>query len=433
MDDSPKIVGRSEPISALRALLTRIADSPATVMVTGESGTGKELVAQFVHRESNRASKAFVPVNCAAIPKDLLESELFGHRKGAFSGAIADRMGRFELANGGTLFLDEIGDMSLDMQSKLLRVLQEKVVDPIGSTKQIAVDVRVVAATHRDLEAECEAGRFREDLYYRLNVLPVRVPALRERASDVHDLVQYFAGRHAVKGTAPVKLDFEFLEVLKAYSWPGNVRELSNLVNRFSALFPGQLLRLRNISPEMLPRKLREMVAQAALNSPAVEAAVEAAAGTAVDAVAASGSDASEAGSKAGASTQSPLAQPFAAIDIHSGQMLSPAQQAAAASADMFSALAAQSGGPRSAVEEIIMISQGKQPFPEEGVQLKAHLNTMERDLIRQALQHAGGNITKTAQLLHLQRTTLIQKMTKLRRESDQDEWPVLAASSGGN
>ena len=132
MDDSPKIVGRSEPISALRALLTRIADSPATVMVTGESGTGKELVAQFVHRESNRASKAFVPVNCAAIPKDLLESELFGHRKGAFSGAIADRMGRFELANGGTLFLDEIGDMSLDMQSKLLRVLQEKVVDPIG-------------------------------------------------------------------------------------------------------------------------------------------------------------------------------------------------------------------------------------------------------------------------------------------------------------
>ncbi len=429
MDDSPKIVGRSEPISALRALLTRIADSPATVMVTGESGTGKELVAQFVHRESNRASKAFVPVNCAAIPKDLLESELFGHRKGAFSGAIADRMGRFELANGGTLFLDEIGDMSLDMQSKLLRVLQEKVVDPIGSTKQIAVDVRVVAATHRDLEAECEAGRFREDLYYRLNVLPVRVPALRERASDVHDLVQYFASRHAVKGTAPVKLDFEFLEVLKAYSWPGNVRELSNLVNRFSALFPGQLLRLRNISPEMLPRKLREMVAQAALNAPVVEAAV----GTAVDAVAASGPDASEAGSKAGASTQSPLAQPFAAIDIHSGQTLSPAQQAAAASADMFSALAAQSGGPRSAVEEIIMISQGKQAFPEEGVQLKAHLNTMERDLIRQALQHAGGNITKTAQLLHLQRTTLIQKMTKLRRESDQDEWPVLAASSGGN
>jgi sigma-54 specific flagellar transcriptional regulator A len=426
MDDSPKIVGRSEPISALRALLTRIADSPATVMVTGESGTGKELVAQFVHRESSRASKAFVPVNCAAIPKDLLESELFGHRKGAFSGAIADRMGRFELAHGGTLFLDEIGDMSLDMQSKLLRVLQEKVVDPIGSTKQISVDVRVVAATHRDLEAECEAGRFREDLYYRLNVLPVRVPALRERASDVQDLVQYFAGRHAVKGTAPVKLDFEFLEVLKGYSWPGNVRELSNLVNRFSALFPGQLLRLRNISPEMLPRKLRELMAQAALNAPVVEAATV------------SEPDASDASSQPGTSIststqQSPLAQPFAAIDIHSGQTLSPAQQAAAASSDMFSALAAQSGGPRSAVEEIIMISQGKQAFPEEGVQLKAHLNTMERDLIRQALQHAGGNITKTAQLLHLQRTTLIQKMTKLRRESDQDEWPVLAASSGGN
>jgi len=422
MDDSPKIVGRSEPISALRALLTRIADSPATVMVTGESGTGKELVAQFVHRESNRASKAFVPVNCAAIPKDLLESELFGHRKGAFSGAIADRMGRFELANGGTLFLDEIGDMSLDMQSKLLRVLQEKVVDPIGSTKQISVDVRVVAATHRDLEAECEAGRFREDLYYRLNVLPVRVPALRERASDVHDLVQYFATRHAVKGTVPVKLDFEFLEVLKAYSWPGNVRELSNLVNRFSALFPGQLLRLRNISPEMLPRKLREMVAQAALNAPAADSDV-----------AQDSSTKTMDGEVAVSSASQAPAKPFAAIDIHSGQTLSPAQQAAAASADMFSALAAQSGGPRSAVEEIIMISQGKQAFPEQGVQLKAHLNTMERDLIRQALQHAGGNITKTAQLLHLQRTTLIQKMTKLRRESDLDEWPVLAASSGGN
>jgi sigma-54 specific flagellar transcriptional regulator A len=335
-------------------------------------------------------------------------------------------MGRFELAHGGTLFLDEIGDMSLDMQSKLLRVLQEKVVDPIGSTKQISVDVRVVAATHRDLEAECEAGRFREDLYYRLNVLPVRVPALRERASDVQDLVQYFAGRHAVKGTAPVKLDFEFLEVLKGYSWPGNVRELSNLVNRFSALFPGQLLRLRNISPEMLPRKLRELMAQAALNTPVVEAATV------------SEPEAPDTSNQPGTMTststqQSPLAQPFAAIDIHSGQTLSPAQQAAAASSDMFSALAAQSGGPRSAVEEIIMISQGKQAFPEEGVQLKAHLNTMERDLIRQALQHAGGNITKTAQLLHLQRTTLIQKMTKLRRESDQDEWPVLAASSGGN
>jgi sigma-54 dependent transcriptional regulator, flagellar regulatory protein len=175
------IIGRSETILSLKRLIESVAQSDATVLVIGESGTGKELVARALHDHSQRAAKRFVPVNCGAIPKDLIESELFGHRKGAFTGAISDRMGRFELAQDGTLFLDEIGDLPLDMQVKLLRVLQERTVDPIGSNKPIDINVRVVAATHKDLEAEVQAGRFREDLYYRLNVLPVTTPPLRER------------------------------------------------------------------------------------------------------------------------------------------------------------------------------------------------------------------------------------------------------------
>ena len=177
------IIGNSPPMRDIRKLIETIADSTATVMINGESGTGKELVAQALHHQSSRSDANFVPLNCAAIPKELMESELFGHRKGAFTGALADRVGRFELAHGGTLFLDEIGDLSLDMQVKLLRVLQERMVDPVGSSRAVEVDVRVIAATHRDLELEISEGRFREDLYYRLNVLPVTTPPLRERGA----------------------------------------------------------------------------------------------------------------------------------------------------------------------------------------------------------------------------------------------------------
>ena len=186
-------IGTSPSAQALRDLVATMANSSATVMITGESGSGKELLARLLHEQSDRCGANFVPINCAAIPKDLLESELFGHRKGAFTCAVADRVGRFELAHGGTIFLDEIGDMSLDMQVKLLRVLQERTVDPIGGTRQVQVDVRVIAATHRDLDNEIEAGRFREDLYYRLNVLPMVTPALRERNTDVPELLTFFA------------------------------------------------------------------------------------------------------------------------------------------------------------------------------------------------------------------------------------------------
>ena len=185
-------IGESDAIRAIRDLLPVVAASSSTVLITGESGTGKEIVARSLHDLSHRANANFVPINCAAIPKDLIESELFGHRTGAFTGAVTDRVGRFELAHNGSIFLDEIGDLPLELQVKLLRVLQERVIDPVGGTKPVPIDVRVIAATHRDLEAEIAAGRFREDLYYRLNVLPLNTPPLRERATDVPLLLQFF-------------------------------------------------------------------------------------------------------------------------------------------------------------------------------------------------------------------------------------------------
>ncbi|MEY3720647.1 MAG: Nitrogen assimilation regulatory protein, partial [Pseudomonadota bacterium] len=252
------IIGNSPPMREIRKLIETIADSTATVLIHGESGTGKELVAQALHFQSPRAEANFVPLNCAAIPKELMESELFGHRKGAFTGALADRVGRFELAHGGTLFLDEIGDLSLDMQVKLLRVLQERMVDPVGSSRPVEVDVRVIAATHRDLEEEIAAGRFREDLYYRLNVLPVRTPPLRERGDDIPLLLKHYAEKFAHKG-APISFSPEFLDALKTYDWPGNVRELSNLVHRFSTLFAGQYLALSAVPSAMLPKGLQKL------------------------------------------------------------------------------------------------------------------------------------------------------------------------------
>ena len=255
MKPTTNFIGSSESSIALRQLVATMANSNATVMITGESGTGKELLARLLHEQSDRCGANFVPINCAAIPKDLLESELFGHRKGSFTGAVADRIGRFELAHGGTIFLDEIGDMSLDMQVKLLRVLQERTVDPIGGTRQVQVDVRVVAATHRDLEEEIAAGRFREDLYYRLNVLPMVTPPLRERNDDVPELLAFFAKKCASFGKQPIRFKPDFMAALQKYPWPGNVRELSNVVDRFSTLYAGQELDLRAIPPHSAPQR----------------------------------------------------------------------------------------------------------------------------------------------------------------------------------
>ena len=238
--NTPQFIGDSDAVRAIRGLLPVVALSNSTVLITGESGTGKEIVARSLHDLSGRSAGNFVPINCAAIPKDLIESELFGHSKGAFTGAATDRKARFELAHNGSIFLDEIGDLSLELQVKLLRVLQERVVDPVGGAKAISINVRVIAATHRDLEAEIVAGRFREDLYYRLNVLPISTPPLRERSADVPLLLNFFAESFKVQGEKPISFSPDFMQALKAYHWPGNVRELSNLVDRFSTLFAGQ-------------------------------------------------------------------------------------------------------------------------------------------------------------------------------------------------
>jgi len=233
---SDPLIGVSRGIEDVRALIARIAPTEARVLITGESGTGKELVASAIHRQSARAARPFVCVNSAAIPKDLVESEMFGHERGAFTGATERRLGRFELADGGTLFLDEVGDLSTEAQAKLLRVLETGVIERLGGEKPVTVDVRVIAATNKDLTRTTQAGHFREDLLFRLNVLPVHITPLRERPEDVRPLVQHFAARQEARLGRPVRFDAGALQLLAAYPWPGNVRELANIVERLAIL-----------------------------------------------------------------------------------------------------------------------------------------------------------------------------------------------------
>ena len=232
------LVGHSPAMALVRHLIEQVADSEANVLILGESGTGKEVVAKSLHYLSSRRERPFVPVNCGAIPADLLESELFGHEKGAFTGALTTRQGRFELAEGGTLFLDEIGDMPLPMQVKLLRVLQERTFERVGSNKSIHADVRVIAATHRNLEENIREGSFREDLYFRLNVFPIELPALRERAMDIPVLANELIDRLGRSGRGSVRLTPSTQASLSRYPWPGNVRELANLIERLLIMFP---------------------------------------------------------------------------------------------------------------------------------------------------------------------------------------------------
>ncbi|HXN76080.1 MAG TPA: sigma-54 dependent transcriptional regulator [Gemmatimonadaceae bacterium] len=247
--DAPfEIVGKTPVMRSLMEKIEKVAATPARVLITGDNGTGKELVARAVHRMSPRATKPFVEVNCAAIPGELIESELFGHMKGSFTGAISDRAGKFEQANKGTLFLDEIGDMSLAAQAKVLRVLQDNVITRIGGAKSISVDVRVIAATNKTLENEIAAGKFREDLYYRLNVVPIHVPPIRERREDIPTLAQYFAATlSAREGIPPRTFTQDALERLSSLDWPGNVRELRNTVERLLILAPDSQISARDI------------------------------------------------------------------------------------------------------------------------------------------------------------------------------------------
>jgi DNA-binding NtrC family response regulator len=246
------LVGDSPQMQRIYRIIGKVADSDATVLIEGESGTGKELLARAIHFNSGRAHRPLVPINCGAIPKDLLESELFGHVKGAFTGATSSRPGRFELADGGTLFLDEIGEMSPDLQVKILRVLQEQEFERVGGTKTQKVDVRVVAATNKELEKEVEAGRFREDLYYRLNVIPITVPPLRDRTGDIPLLIHHFLALQNERRSTDDSLSNEAVEILCDYPYPGNVRELENLVERLVVLADGPV-----IGVDDLPHKIR--------------------------------------------------------------------------------------------------------------------------------------------------------------------------------
>ncbi|MFP4079068.1 MAG: sigma-54 dependent transcriptional regulator [Ectothiorhodospira sp.] len=254
------LAGRNRRMQRIRELIEQVAATEANVLILGETGTGKEVVARNVHRCSGRRDKPFVAVNCGAIPGDLLESELFGHEKGAFTGAISSRAGRFELAQGGTLFLDGIGDMPLPMQVKLLRVLQERTFERVGGTKTLTTDARIIAATHRNLEESIGEGRFREDLYYRLNVFPIEVPSLRERVEDLPLLIGELIHRMEAEGRGSVRLSEGALQVLARHEWPGNVRELANLVERLAIMHPGE-----TVAPADLPAKFRDGIDEAEL------------------------------------------------------------------------------------------------------------------------------------------------------------------------
>ncbi|MDM8214822.1 sigma-54 dependent transcriptional regulator [Desulfovibrio piger] len=371
------IIGQSTTLADVFKMLAKVAPTDSTVLVTGESGTGKELLVRALHDNSRRADKPFVPINCGAIPKELLESELFGHEKGAFTNALRSRAGRFELADGGTIFLDEIGEMDLSLQVKILRVLQEREFERVGGNVCKEVDVRIVAATNRDLEAEVAAGRFREDLFYRLNVIPLHLPPLRERGGDVLLLSRFFLDRFCLKKERPpLTLDPQVRSVFMAYQWPGNVRELENLMERLSILVDGDVVHVDDLpskvlsqvgdisllpespmpEPEVLPERCDRTVPAAGEVAPVVSEAP--------DALRSSSSD----------------------------------------SGEVITAPAAGQGG---------FVWPTLQTMNEHGGNLKDFLDAVELRLINEALQRADGVKNQAAELLGIKRTTLIEKLKK--------------------
>jgi sigma-54 specific flagellar transcriptional regulator A len=406
-----QIIGQSRATQFLRELIQTLAASSSTALVTGESGTGKELVAQALHAQGPRASGPFVPINCGAIPRELIESELFGHRKGTFTGAVSDRLGRFELAHGGTLFLDEIGDLPMDMQVKLLRVLQERCILPVGAAREVPVDVRVVAATHKNLETEVAAGRFREDLYYRINVLPISTTALRDRPDDIASLLQFYAEKHTLPGNRALKFAPDMLELLQDYAWPGNVRELSNLVDRFSTLFPSQTLQVHTVPACMMPSGLAALQALRLSQMPAPAPHQNLFSATTAPTESVGLSDPTREPSAENA-TESPWgdSDPLSHLFANSGHTSSPEVVSRSVFAPM---PMSASNDEMNSVEEVILLAQGIQTLPPDGISLKQHLIDIERNLIEQALSRTQGNVSQTAKLLQLQRTTLIEKINK--------------------
>lgn len=321
------LVGNSAAIRRVRSLIGKVADTNSNVLILGESGTGKEVVARNLHYHSSRRGGPFVPINCGAIPPELLESELFGHEKGAFTGAITARKGRFELADGGTLFLDEIGEMSLIMQVKLLRVLQERVFERVGSGKAVRCDVRILAATHRDLEAAISNGSFREDLYYRLNVFPIELPPLRERSDDLPMLIGDLINKLGSTKNIKLRLSEAALESLSHYHWPGNVRELANLLERLAILYPDRTIDFADLPEKYQVRGSTSIASRSDLD------------------------------------------------DENKG------------------------------------LPVGR--LPEEGIDLKGHIQDLEYVLIKQALESSAGVVAHAAELLNMRRTTLVEKLRK--------------------
>jgi len=351
--------GSSTAIRDVTRLIRQVAAHDSSVLILGESGTGKELAARAVHEASPRRQRPFIAINCGAIPAELLESELFGHEKGSFTGAIAARKGRFEIAEGGTLFLDEIGDMSLPMQVKLLRVLQERVFERVGNHTPIRCNVRIIAATHRNLEDSIAKGAFREDLFYRLNVFPIEMPSLRTRIDDLPMLVRDFSERSVIEGRGRVELTSRAVKVLSHYPWPGNVRELGNLIERLSILCPNRAIDVADLPPKYRPAELlAELDLSADLDLPSADV-----------------------------------------IELDLGIDDEDEDH------EVMSMLAHSDASD--AARDLVL------QLPVEGLDLRDHLFTIERNLIQQALSRAGGTVAHAARLLKLRRTTLVEKLRK--------------------
>jgi sigma-54 specific flagellar transcriptional regulator A len=364
--------GNSPAIRKVSTLIQQVAAHDSTVLLLGESGTGKEVAARGVHELSPRRNRPFVAVNCGAIPAELLESELFGHEKGAFTGAITLRKGRFEIAEGGTLFLDEIGDMSVTMQVKLLRVLQERVFERVGNHVPVQCNVRIIAATHRNLEESIARGAFREDLFHRLNVFPIEMPSLRSRIEDLPVLAREFIARNCAEGRGRLQLSAEALGALARHSWTGNVRELANLIERLSIVCAGRIVEVADLPARYLSEGAALSVVSDARPSPLVIANLS--------------------------SSADPIRVESCALSETDVLRLldEPAVCAVAATT-------AESGSPDALAQ-----------LPAEGLDLRAHLADIERRLIEQALQRVDGIVAHAARLLNLRRTTLVEKLRKL-------------------
>ncbi len=352
------LVGNSPAMQQVKKLIMQVATTNATVILLGESGTGKEVVAKCLHALSKRCNNLFVPINCGAIPTELLESELFGHEKGAFTGAISARKGRFEMAEKGTIFLDEIGDMPLAMQVKLLRVLQERTYERVGGASSFSCDVRVIAATHRNLEDNIADGSFREDLFYRLNVFPIEIPPLKQRIEDIVELLDFMFNKIKENNRKTPILSEKVIIALQHYHWPGNVRELENLVERLSILFPGL-----KVSYQDLPIKY-----QVTIPDDAVLLTVD------------------------------------SSIDFSINNTINdkPANKSNAIEKNINEKIIS---------EEII--NKEVPNLNKEGLGLKSYLIEVEVQLIQKALVQTGGNVSQAAKLLQTNRTTLVEKIKK--------------------